>query len=170
VISTAEQAGMSLKILSAVQEVNERQKHLPAERVIEHFGGNLAGRKIAVWGLAFKPGTDDLRDSPALVIIEDLLTAGASVAATDPVAIPLARKRPGLCIDLLDNNYQCAEGADALILVTEWREYRRPNFERLRDLMRTTVLVDGRNVWDPVEVRAAGFTYYGMGRGAVRKR
>jgi UDPglucose 6-dehydrogenase len=167
VINTASQAGMRLEILSAVQEVNQRQKHLLAERVRDHFGGNLRGRKIAMWGLAFKPGTDDLREAPALVTIEDLLAAGASIAAADPVAIPAARKLLGARVDLHDNNYQCAEGADALLLVTEWREYRRPDFGRLRGLMRTPVLVDGRNIWDPVEVRAAGFTYHGVGRGVV---
>jgi UDPglucose 6-dehydrogenase len=170
VIDTAEKVGMPLQILSAVQDVNERQKHLLAERVLKHFGGNLAGRKIALWGLAFKPGTDDLREAPALVIIEDLLAAGASIAASDPIALPAARKLLGSRVTLLDNNYQCAEGADALLLVTEWREYRRPNFERLRGLMRTPVLVDGRNIWDPDEARAAGFATYGVGRGVGPKQ
>jgi UDPglucose 6-dehydrogenase len=165
VINTAQQTGINLQILSAVQDVNERQKHWLAERVLKHFGGNLAGRRIALWGLAFKPGTDDLREAPALVVIDDLLAAGASIAAADPVAIPAARKLLGARIELLDN-YQCAEGADALLLVTEWREYRRPSFERLRALMRSPVLVDGRNIWEPAEVRAAGFIYYGVGRGA----
>jgi UDPglucose 6-dehydrogenase len=170
VINTAEQAGMHLQILSAVQEVNQRQKHLLAERVLKHFGGDLTGRKIALWGLAFKPGTDDLREAPALTIIEDLLAAGASIAAADPVAIPAARKLLDPRVELLVNNYQCVEGADALVLVTEWREYRRPNFERLRGLMRTLVLIDGRNIWEPEEVGNAGFIYYGVGRSQCSSR
>lgn len=166
VISTAKEAGMDLQVLSAVEAVNERQKHTLTKRLLKHFHGDLSGRKIAVWGLAFKPGTDDVREAPALVLIEDLLAAGARVAASDPVAIPAVQKILGERVELQVSNYQCAEGADALALVTEWRDYRRPNFERLRSLMRTPVLVDGRNVWDPAEVRAAGFTYYGVGRGS----
>jgi UDPglucose 6-dehydrogenase len=165
VINTAKEAGMSLQVLTAVESVNQQQKHHMAERLRNHFGGNLGGRKIAVWGLAFKPGTDDVREAPALVLIEDLLAAGARVSATDPVAISPARKILGERVEFLSSNYQCAEGADALALVTEWHDYRRPNFERLRSLMCTPVIVDGRNAWQPSEVRAAGFTYYGVGRG-----
>jgi len=165
VINTAKQVGARLDVLSSVQAVNERQKHHVAQRVLKHFGGDVRGRKIALWGLAFKPGTDDVREAPALVIIEDLLAAGARVAATDPIAIPAARKLLGERVEFQESNYQCAEGADALALVTEWRDYRRPNFERLRSIMRTPVLVDGRNVWEPSVLRAAGFVYYGIGRG-----
>jgi UDPglucose 6-dehydrogenase len=166
VISTAKEAGMGLQVLSAVEAVNQRQKHYLAERLLKHFHGDLGGRKVAVWGLAFKPGTDDVREAPALVLIEDLLAAGARVAASDPVAIPAVRKILGERVEFQASNYQCAEGADALALVTEWHDYRRPNFARLRSIMRTPVLVDGRNVWEPAEVRAAGFTYYGVGRGS----
>ena len=169
VLSTAKEAGAHLQVLAAVEAVNQRQKHLLAERLLKHFGGDLHGRRIAVWGLAFKPGTDDVREAPALVIIEDLLAAGASVAATDPIAIPTARKILGERVEFAASNYQCAEAADALALVTEWHDYRRPNFERLRGLMRTPVVVDGRNVWEPSELRAAGFTYYGIGRGRGRE-
>ncbi|HEX7599673.1 MAG TPA: UDP-glucose/GDP-mannose dehydrogenase family protein [Polyangia bacterium] len=166
-INTGKEAGKKLEILSAVQAVNDRQKHHLAERLLKHFGGDLRGRKIAVWGLAFKPGTDDVREAPALVLIEDLLAAGARVAATDPVAIPTARMVLGERVEFLNSNYQCAEGADALALVTEWHDYRRPNFERLREIMRTPVLVDGRNIWEPAEMRNAGFVYYGIGRGTA---
>jgi UDPglucose 6-dehydrogenase len=166
VLNTAKQAGTRLRVLAAVEAVNQQQKHHLAERLLKHFGGDLHGRKIAVWGLAFKPGTDDVREAPALVLIEDLLAAGARVAATDPVAIPAARKILGERADYQASNYQCAEGADALALVTEWHDYRRPNFERLRSVMRTPVVIDGRNVWDPAALRAAGFTYYGIGRGS----
>jgi UDPglucose 6-dehydrogenase len=165
VINTAKEAGTNLQVLAAVEAVNQRQKHYLAERLLKHFHGDLHGRKIAVWGLAFKPGTDDVREAPALVLIEDLLAAGARVAATDPVAIPPARKILGERVEFSASNYQCAEGADALALVTEWHDYRRPNFARLRSIMRTLVVVDGRNVWEPSALRAAGFTYYGIGRG-----
>jgi UDPglucose 6-dehydrogenase len=164
-LNTAKEAGTQLQVLAAVEAVNERQKHLLGKRLLEHFRGDLHGRRIAVWGLAFKPGTDDVREAPALVLIEDLLAAGARVAATDPVAIPTARKLLGERVEYQASNYQCAEGADALALVTEWHDYRRPNFERLHSIMRTPVVVDGRNVWEPSELRAAGFTYYGVGRG-----
>jgi UDPglucose 6-dehydrogenase len=166
VLNTAKETGTRLQVLAAVEAVNERQKHHLADRLLKHFRGDLRGRKIAVWGLAFKPGTDDVREAPALVLIEDLLTAGARVAATDPIAIPTARKILGERVEFPASNYQCAEGADALALVTEWHDYRRPNFARLGSLMRTPVVVDGRNVWEPSEVRAAGFTYYGVGRGS----
>jgi UDPglucose 6-dehydrogenase len=165
VINTAREAGTRLQVLAAVEAVNERQKHLLADRLLKHFGGDLHGRKIAVWGLAFKPGTDDVREAPALVLIEDLLAADARVVATDPVAIPTARKILGERVEFHASNYRCAEGADALALVTEWHDYRRPNFKRLHGLMHTPVVIDGRNVWEPSEVRAAGFTYYGIGRG-----
>jgi UDPglucose 6-dehydrogenase len=165
VINTARQAGTHLQILSAVEAVNQQQKHHLSNCLRGHFGGDLRGRRIAVWGLAFKPRTDDVRESPALVLVEDLLAAGARVTATDPVAIPAARKILGERVEFHTSNYQCAEGADALALVTEWHDYRRPNFARLHSIMRTPVAVDGRNIWEPSELRAAGFTYYGIGRG-----
>ncbi len=167
VISTARVAGTSLQILDAVVAVNERQKHRLAEKIVRHHGGSLAGRHIAVWGLAFKPGTDDIREAPALVLIEDLLAAGARVSASDPVAIAPAQAVLGDRVALEASAYRCAEGADALALVTEWREYRRPNLQRLREVMREPVVFDGRNIWDPAEMRAAGFTYYGIGRGTA---
>jgi UDPglucose 6-dehydrogenase len=119
---------------------------------------------VAVWGLAFKPGTDDIREAPAFVLIEQLLSAGADVVATDPVAIAASRRQLGDRVRFETSNYECARDADALVLVTEWRDYRRPNFEKLKRFMRGRVLFDGRNVWDPADVRAAGFTYEGIGR------
>ena len=146
-------------------EVNDRQKHRLAEDIRRHFGGNLTGKRIALWGLAFKPGTDDLREAPALVLAEDLQSAGAEIVATDPVAIPAARKLLGERARFVESNYACAEGADALALVTEWRDYRRPNFERLAGLMRGKAVFDGRNIWEPADVLAAGLEYHGIGRG-----
>jgi UDPglucose 6-dehydrogenase len=165
VINTAREAGTRLETLDAVVAVNERQKHRLSENILKHFQNDLRGKTVAVWGLAFKPGTDDIREAPALVLIEDMLAAGAKVVATDPVAIANVRKQLGDRISYETSNYDCAQGADVLALTTEWREYRRPNFERLRGLMRSPVVVDGRNIWDPDEMRTAGFTYYGIGRG-----
>jgi UDPglucose 6-dehydrogenase len=164
-INTGKEAGVELQVLSAVVAVNERQKHRMAEDLHRHFEGKLAGKRIAVWGLAFKPGTDDIREAPALTLAEDLLAAGAEVVATDPVAIPAVRRVLGERVRLVDSNYACAEGADALALMTEWRDYRRPNFTRLASLMRGKAIFDGRNIWDPAEVRAAGLVYFGIGRG-----
>ncbi|HVR60683.1 MAG TPA: UDP-glucose/GDP-mannose dehydrogenase family protein [Polyangia bacterium] len=165
-VSTGREVGYKLEILDAVVSVNERQKRKLGEKIIAHFGGgSLAGRRVAVWGLAFKPGTDDIREAPALTLIDQLLAAGASVCATDQVAIPAVRKLYGDRVDFETSNYTCAQGADALALVTEWHEYRRPSFDRLKTLLKQPVLFDGRNIWSPTELRAAGFTYYGMGRG-----
>ena len=164
-ISTGREAGYKLEILDAVVSVNERQKRRMGEKIIAHFGGSLKGKRIGVWGLAFKPGTDDIREAPALTLIDQLLEAGAAVSASDQVAIAPVRKLLGDKIEFETSSYASAKGADALALVTEWHEYRRPNFERLKSVMRQPVLFDGRNVWNPAELRAAGFTYYGMGRG-----
>jgi UDPglucose 6-dehydrogenase len=163
-ISTGREAGYQLEILDAVVAVNERQKRKLGDKVLTHFGGDLKGKRIAVWGLAFKPGTDDIREAPALVLIEQLLEAGATVCATDPVAMEAVRKQLGDRIVYEESNYDCARDADALAVVTEWHEFRRPSFERLKLIMRQPVVFDGRNVWSPVEMRAAGFTYYCIGR------
>jgi UDPglucose 6-dehydrogenase len=165
-ISTGREVGYKLEILDAVVDVNERQKRRLGEKVLAHFGRDLKGKRVAVWGLAFKPGTDDTREAPALVLIEQLLEAGATVCGTDPVAMDAVKKQIGEKIEYQENNYECAKGADALALVTEWHEFRRPSFERLKSLMRQPIIFDGRNIWSPAELRAAGFTYYGMGRGA----
>jgi UDPglucose 6-dehydrogenase len=163
-INTGREAGVPLRVLEAVVAVNDRQKHRLAEDIRHCFHGDLVGKRVALWGLAFKPGTDDLREAPALVVVEDLLSAGAEVVVTDPVAIPAAQKLLGQRVRFVPSNYDCAEGADALALVTEWRDYRRPNFQRLAGLMRGKALFDGRNIWEPSEVRAAGLEYHGIGR------
>jgi UDPglucose 6-dehydrogenase len=166
-ISTGREAGVHLEILEAVVAINERQKKRLGDKILAHFGGSVAGKRVAVWGLAFKPGTDDIREAPALVLIEQLRAAGAEVVATDPVAMPAVRKQIGDLVRLEASNYECARDADALALVTEWRDYRRPNFARLKTLMRGNALFDGRNAWEPAEVREAGFTYAGIGRGVA---
>ncbi len=166
VMVTARDAGHPLEILDSVHRVNERQKRLLADKIVKHFGGgSLAGKTIALWGLAFKPGTDDIREAPALSIIERLLEAGAVVHGHDPVANEAIQKQLGSRIKLFEHNYEAATGADALALVTEWHQFRRPNFAKLKELMRTHVLFDGRNTWEPHEVKELGFKYYGIGRG-----
>jgi UDPglucose 6-dehydrogenase len=163
-IQIAGEVGGVVGIVEAVEKANERQKKVLGERVVAHHGGSLAGKKVAVWGLAFKPETDDVRESPALVVIGDLLAAGASVTACDPVAIETARAELGGRIEYTQDMYAAVGGADALVLVTEWKQFRHPDFKRLAAAMRTPVLFDGRNIWSPAEVREQGFIYYGIGR------
>ena len=164
VMSMARHLGLDFDLLRAVERVNERQKRWLVEKATKHFG-TLAGKTIGVWGLAFKPKTDDMREAPAITVIEGLLGNGARVRAHDPVAREVAgRLFDGRGVELVDEPYQAAEGADALLLVTEWNEFRQPDLARLKATMRSPVLLDGRNVWDAAKVRAAGFTYYGIGR------
>jgi UDPglucose 6-dehydrogenase len=156
-----------LEIVRAVDRANERQKHRLAQKIERHFGGAAAlkGKRIAVWGLAFKPQTDDIREAPALRLIERLLELGAEVVAHDPAAMPATRKLLGDRIGYTDHVYPSVEKADGLALVTEWFEFRHPDFPRILKAMRTPVIFDGRNLWDPGRLRALGFTYYGIGRG-----
>jgi UDPglucose 6-dehydrogenase len=161
---TAASVGYDLAVVRAVEEVNARQKHVLGAKAIKHFGASLAGRTVAVWGLAFKPQTDDIRESPALVLIDDLLAAGAKIAAHDPEAMPNVKAIYGDKIRFADTMYGAAEGADALCLLTEWHEYRSPDFHRLHKLLKEAVLFDGRNMWSPEIVRELGFSYYGIGR------
>lgn len=162
-LGMAEDAGAPLAVLAAAHEANERQKRLLALKVVRHFGGDLRGKRIAIWGLAFKPETDDLREAPSLVVIADLLGAGATVVAHDPVAGPAARGVVPAGVDIVEDEYDAARDADALVICTEWQEYRTPDFDRLRGLMRAPVIFDGRNVYPESGVDAAGFTYYGIG-------
>jgi UDPglucose 6-dehydrogenase len=154
-----------MRILDAVEEVNEEQKSVLVEKLVQRLGGNLKGKTIALWGIAFKPKTDDIREAPALVIIEKLKAMGAQVRVTDPVAIPNAKVLLGASVEYSEDPYAILEGADALLVVTEWNEFRRPDFLRMRGLMRTPVLLDGRNVYEPEAMRALGFDYAGIGRG-----
>jgi UDPglucose 6-dehydrogenase len=164
VMTMARQLGLDFDLLRAVERVNERQKRLLVDKAARHFGGSFVGKTFGVWGLAFKPKTDDMREAPSIAIIEGLVGNGARVRAHDPVAREVASRIFHGRVELVDGPYQAAEGADALFLVTEWPEFRSPDFARLRELMRTPVLLDGRNVWDAAKVRALGFTYYGVGR------
>jgi UDPglucose 6-dehydrogenase len=164
VMTMARQIGLDFDLLRAVERVNERQKRWLVEKAAKHFG-TLAGKTFGVWGLAFKPKTDDMREAPAITVIEGLLGNGAKVKAHDPVAAEVAEKLfHGRGVELTAEPYAAAQGVDALLLVTEWNEFRNPDFARLKAAMRQPVLLDGRNVWDSTKARAAGFTYYGVGR------
>jgi UDPglucose 6-dehydrogenase len=164
VMTMARHVGLDFDLLRSVERVNERQKRWLVEKAAKHFG-SLAGKTLAVWGLAFKPKTDDMREAPALTVIEGLLGSGAKVRAHDPVARGVAAKLfDGRGVTLVDEPYAAAEGADALLLVTEWNEFRQLDLPRLKQVMNQPVLLDGRNVWDAGKCRAAGFTYYGVGR------
>ena len=158
-----ERCEVDLRTIRAAFEVNRTQKRVLIRRVQSEFGEYLDGRVFAVWGLAFKPGTDDMRESPALDIVEGLLARGAEVRATDPVALERARELFGNRVVLNRDSYRILEGADGLLLVTEWNEYRFPDFERIRGLLRKPALFDGRNIWNRRLVEALGFTYYGIG-------
>jgi UDPglucose 6-dehydrogenase len=162
-LHTARENDVSLNVVDAVERANERQKRVLGERILAHFG-SLTGKRIAIWGLAFKPETDDIRESPALVLAEQLRTAGATVVGYDPVAMPNVAAQVGTAIELASDPYSAARGADAVVLVTEWHELRQPSFTRLASEMRTRVAFDGRNVWSSSAARDSGFTYYGIGR------
>ena len=155
---------LEMVLLKAVEAVNERQKNLLVEKVKRHFGANLSGVTFAVWGLAFKPRTDDMRDAPAIPVIESLLAGGARVQAFDPEAMEEARKIFGDRIQYTHRNYDALHGAAALLVLTEWNEFRRPDFERIRNLLAKPIIFDGRNIYDPADLRKLGFTYYSIGR------
>ncbi len=153
------------QILAAVETVNKRQKRVIVEKLKKHFHNDLKGRIITIWGLAFKPNTDDVREAPALTIIEALLKEGAELRVHDPEAMEEMKKRIGNSVRYFNNNYDALKGSEALLLVTEWNEFRRPNFDRIKSLMKTPVVFDGRNIYDPKIMREKGFVYYGIGRG-----
>ncbi len=154
-------------ILDAVDGVNETQKRFLLDLVVERFGDELSGRTFALWGLAFKPNTDDMREAPSLVTIAGLLQRGARVVAHDPVAMPATRRILGDGIEYRDHNYDVLDGADALLIHTEWHPYRHPDFARMRSLLKEPVIMDGRNLYAPRVVGALGFEYHSVGRGRV---
>jgi UDPglucose 6-dehydrogenase len=157
-----------LGIVEQVVEANDRSKRAFASRIIDRLaaaGGGLAGKRIAIWGLAFKPETDDIREAPALDVIAQLRAAGAAIIGYDPIAADNVRALLGDAITIATDPYVAAEGADAVALLTEWHQLRQPDYARLRQVVRTPLLFDGRNVWDPIEARRAGFEYVGIGRG-----
>jgi UDPglucose 6-dehydrogenase len=167
-VRTAGEAGSRLGVLEAVEEANERQKHRLFEKLHCALGDALAGAHVAVWGLAFKPQTDDMREAPALTLIDDVLRAGATVTAHDPAALDEARRRVGDRIRYAETNYDALVGADALVVVTDWNEYRHPDFNRMKTTLRRAVVVDGRNLYDPAKMATLGFSYFSFGRGGAR--
>ncbi|MDR3366055.1 MAG: UDP-glucose/GDP-mannose dehydrogenase family protein [Prevotellaceae bacterium] len=164
IIKTADEHGHSLEILKSVEQVNERQKHLLFNKIWAFLGGDLKGRRVAVWGLAFKPNTDDMREAPALTVIRRLLEHGATVAAYDPVAMQEAKKYVGDSVEYHTSAYEALKGAEALALMTEWSEFRVFDYGAAKQLMKTPAVFDGRNIYDPAEMKGHGFYYYGIGR------
>ncbi len=166
-IATARGAGMGPELFEAIETVNERQKGLLLRKVTAALGESLEGCRVALWGLAFKAGTDDIRESPAIPLVEGLLERGAQVTAHDPHAAANARERFGARIELAADPYEALSGADALVIVTEWLQYRTPNFDRMRQLLRRPLIIDGRNLFEPERLRRYGFTYTCVGRPAA---
>ena len=163
-IQTARQQGYEMRVLQAVEEVNERQKSVLFQKLSSHFGGDLKGKTVALWGLAFKAETDDMREATSLVIIRQLLDAGCEVRVFDPVAMNECRRRLGDAVTYAKDMYDAALGADALLLLTEWKQFRLPSWEGVRRTMNQPVVFDGRNIYDPEELRAGGFHYSSIGR------
>jgi nucleotide sugar dehydrogenase len=163
-IHTGLEQGVPMQILEAAESVNARQKQILFEKLHSHFQGDLKGKTIALWGLAFKPQTDDIREAPALVVIDLLLRAGAKVQVFDPVAMPGVRALLGEQIHYASDMYQAVADADALLLMTEWKEFRLPRWEEIRQAMCQPLVFDGRNIFDGVALKALGFTYFGIGR------
>ena len=163
---TAQEAGSPLGVLAAVERANEAQKHVLGGKIRARFGAYLAGKRFALWGLAFKPNTDDLREAPSLTLIADLLAAGAAVRAYDPVARAEARSlyQAELRVEIVDSAIDCLNGCDALAIVTEWQEFRSPDFAEMRRRLKTAALFDGRNLYEPAAVAAQGLEYFPIGR------
>ena len=164
---TAKQQGYDARILDAVEAVNQDQKFVVLEKIVKHFGDDLSGKTFAIWGLSFKPNTDDMREAPSAVIIRGLIERGASIRAFDPVAIEEAKH---MLADVSDSvtyvtdMYDATEKADALVIVTEWKTFRSPDFDRLKDQLTETTIFDGRNIYDPITLGEQGFKYFGIGR------
>ena len=167
-VSTSDQVGVDSKFLQAVDWVNEQQKLVMERKIARQFGGDLSGKTIAVWGLAFKPKTDDIREAPALVLIDYLLDKGATVKAFDPEAMPNVANLLGDKITLVDQMMDAVDGADALAIMTEWSEFRAPALAEMRERMTHPIVFDGRNLYDPETMANAGFTYHSIGRSTVR--
>jgi len=163
-VKTSGVHGHRLRILEAVDSINEDQKKVIFAKLKKHFEGDIKGKTIAVWGIAFKPQTDDIREAPSAVLISSLLNEGVKVRVHDPAAMPNAKKIYGSKIKYCKSAYSALKNADALVVVTEWNEFRRLDLHSIKSLMRTPVIFDGRNIYDPDEVRGSGFVYYGIGR------
>lgn len=163
IIRTAEQNGYEMRLLKAVHEVNESQKSILFDKLYKYFKGDLKGKRVAIWGLSFKPETDDMRESPALVLISSLVEAGAIVKVYDPIAMKECKRRIGDTVEYGKDKYSALEDADALMLVTEWREFRLPNWNNIKSVMKNCVIFDGRNIYNKKELNELGFDYYRIG-------
>ncbi len=163
-ITTAREYGLEFDLLRAVERTNEKQKKLLVAKALKHFGGSVDGKTFAVWGLAFKPKTDDMREAPSIEIIEGLAAKGAKVKAFDPVATETAKRALKDRCQYMEKPYDALEGVDALFVVTEWNDFRNVDFARMKSMMKQPVVFDGRNIYSPAKLREAGFTYYGIGR------
>jgi UDPglucose 6-dehydrogenase len=166
ILGMGRKVGLDLKMMQSVDDVNELQKQILGRKIHQHFGGNLAGKTLAIWGLAFKPRTDDIREAPALVLIDELLKAGVTVRVHDPEAMANVREQYGDKLRYSDKPYGALEGADGLVIVTEWQEFRTPDFDLMKKLLAGPVIFDGRNIYDEKTMAQLGFKYYGIGRGA----
>ncbi|MGC8824667.1 MAG: UDP-glucose dehydrogenase family protein [Bacteroidales bacterium] len=166
-IKSAEEYNWSLDILKAVEKVNERQKEIIIRKIKQHFNNQLQGKIFAIWGLSFKPHTDDMREAPSLIIINRLLSEGAHCKVYDPVAMDEAKRKLGDNVFYAKDQYEALIDADALVLVTEWPEFRLPNYNVMARLMRSKVIFDGRNIYDPAEMKELGFSYYSIGRKSI---
>ncbi len=169
IVKTGEQHGYKLEILSAVESVNNRQKKVLFDKLKRKFGEGLKNKTIAVWGLAFKPNTDDMREAPSIVLIKNLIAEGCKVKAYDPEASKEAYKIFGDKIEYMKKQYSALESADALVIVTEWNEFRRPDFDKIKSLLKQPVIMDGRNLFDPKKMAEMGFEYEGIGRRLYNK-
>ncbi len=166
-IKTGMDVNYSMEILKSVEKVNQHQKNVLFKKIVRHFGENLDGKLFAIWGLSFKPHTDDMREAPSLVIIDNLLKANAKVKAYDPVAMNEAKNKLGTLIELEKNPYDILLDADALLIITEWPEFRVPNYKIMERLMKNKVIFDGRNIYEPNEMKEMGFVYYSIGRKTI---
>lgn len=163
-VQTGRRYGYDMKVIEAVEAVNDRQKRLMFDKIVREFPQGLAGRTVALWGLSFKPETDDMREAPALVVIEKLLEAGASVKVFDPIAMDEAKRRLGNTVEYCRDMYETAEGADALAVLTEWKQFRLPDWKKVKGLMRGNVVADGRNIYDFAELTGEGFVHLRIGK------
>ena len=165
-VKTAKDNGVTLQVLTAVEAANDKQKHVLVDKVVKRFGNDLSGRQFAVWGLSFKPNTDDMRDAPSRVVIAELVKRGATIKAYDPVAMTEAQRvlagTPGLTF--VDNQTQALEGSDALVIITEWKEFKSPDFDGIKALLKQPVVIDGRNLYEPALMRTLGIEYASIGR------
>jgi UDPglucose 6-dehydrogenase len=165
-VHTARDNGVTLQVLTAVEAANDKQKHVLVDKVVKRFGDDLSGRQFAIWGLAFKPNTDDMRDAPSRVVIAELAKRGATIKAYDPVAMPEAKRvLEGVNgLSFVDNQTQALEGSDALLIITEWKEFKSPDFDAIKSMLKQPVVIDGRNLYEPAFMRTLGIEYSGIGR------